>query len=348
MKVKPENVDIRLAVGEPTGESPIKMTCPLHFERVGQEDDSASLAVYRQNVHCFGCGFHIVRRYASLAFLLGLWDGRGDENSEKVREAVRKLKPRLKKWTSEHHEPLVKYVPPPIDPVTVEAFHQYLLLYREDRLVDELMTKRGLSYATVRKYRLGHTGTHFTIPVPHLDGTWATLRYRTDEEYADTNAGDFRKYEGTWGRNAPLLYPLQVVRGLPENKNGQVVLDELWIVEGEFDAISSNQVQAQSHDGMRRATLTITNGAGNIAKIDEMVKAQLPNLVVGRWVIAVDQDNAGEQAATALLSLLYESGEKAVRARWSGAKDLTEYYANGGSRRKMSYEDRSRVLHPVG
>jgi 5S rRNA maturation endonuclease (ribonuclease M5) len=323
MKVKPEDVDIRLAVGEPVGESPIKMMCPLHFERIGQEDDSASLAVYRKNVHCFGCGFHITRRYASLAFLLGLWDGRGDENSERVREAVRKLKHRLKKYTNEYHEPKVKYVPPPIDPVTVEVFHQYLLLYREDRLVDELMTKRGLSDVTVEQYRLGHTGTHFTIPVPHLDGTWATIRYRTDEDYADKNAADFRKYEGTWGRNAPLIYPLSVVRELSE-------VEELWIVEGEYDAIASNQAG--------NVTLTITNGAGNIAKIYEMVKAQLPNLVVRRWVVAVDQDSAGEQAANALLSVLYESGQVGVRARWSGAKDLTDYYASGGSKRRISYE----------
>lgn len=329
-RVAPEDVDIRLAVGEPRGETPIKMICPMHKERIGVADDKGSLAVYRKNLHCFGCGFHVTRRYASLAFLLGEWDGRGGEDRRQVREAVRRIKPRLGEFVGGKEQKRPAYVPPPIDPITVEAFHQYLLTYAKKRMVDELIEKRGLSLDTIRQYRLGHTGTHFTIPVPALDGSWYTLRYRADDTLADTRAADYRKYEGTWGRNAPTLFPLHCFRGLLE-PSGRGCIEELWIVEGEFDAISSNQAG--------NTTLTITNGATNIVRIVELVGQQLPRLHVNRWVIATDQDGAGEQAAAQVMERLSESGQSSVRARWSGAKDLTEYYAGGGKRKRITYEE---------
>lgn len=333
MKIEPEMVDIRLAVGVPTGETPIKITCPMHPILLGVEDDKASLAVYRQNLHCFGCSFHVSRRYASLAFLLGLWDGRGREDSEKVREAVRQLKPRLREFVQTADRPFkVKpvWVPPPIEPVMVEGFHQFLLSYARDKL-RELERVRGLSRATIIQHKLGYTGTHFTLPVYNLAAGIETIRYRADDEIADTEGPDYRKYEGTFGRNAPVLYPLRCLYGVSH-------LDELWVVEGEFDALASNQAQARLTDRMTRATLTITNGASNVAKIPEMVKASLPDLFVKRWVVATDQDAAGEQAAQALLSVLLRAGGRASRACWKDAKDLTEFYARGGLWEEIRYE----------
>src|SRR6266702_8101370 len=45
-----ESIDVRLAVGEPHGNSPVMLICPFH------NDDVGSLAVYSSNIHCFGCG----------------------------------------------------------------------------------------------------------------------------------------------------------------------------------------------------------------------------------------------------------------------------------------------------
>src|SRR5260221_508668 len=114
-----EQIDIRLAVGEPHGNSPIMLICPMH------KDDVGSLAVYRKNLHCFGCSFHLKRRYSSLAFLLGLWDGRGSEDGLVAESAVKRID--LSKFISGRSEPAERFVPPPPDPITVEAFHQYFL-----------------------------------------------------------------------------------------------------------------------------------------------------------------------------------------------------------------------------
>src|SRR5216684_2996809 len=89
-----DEVDIRLAVGEPHGDTPIMQVCPMH------EDDTGSLAVYRKNLHCFGCGFHLKRRYSSLAWLLGLWDGETDEDGMVATTAGVKMKRDLGKYTN--------------------------------------------------------------------------------------------------------------------------------------------------------------------------------------------------------------------------------------------------------
>src|SRR6266487_3510786 len=121
----PTTIDIRLAVGQPDGERPIMLTCPRHRERIGSEDDRGSLAVYRSQFHCYGCQWHTSKRYASLAFLLGAWDGRGREDGPHATEAVRSIKPRLKEFVSGMPGKQAGYVPP-LDPYQAESFHRYL------------------------------------------------------------------------------------------------------------------------------------------------------------------------------------------------------------------------------
>lgn len=325
MRVKPEEVDVRLVLGEPIGEQPFKVNCPvrIHKARIGQEDDKSSMAVYRGNIHCFGCGFHIRRRYASIAFLLGLWDGIGDEDSLLVGEKVKEAKKQLPGFINRRRQQERLPEPEPLDPYMDLAFHQFLLRCKPDRLMDELMTKRGLTLGTIKERRIGHTGTHFTIPVYSVDGRLVTIRYRADEAVCDIHAPDYRKYEGTWRRNDPVLYPLPVLRGIH-------ALEELWIVEGEFDAIASNQEGA--------ITLTVTNGAGSISKIVELILFGLPQLSIKRFVVATDQDGAGDAAAASVLSILSDLGLSGVRARWRDAKDLNEFYAVGNSRKGIWYE----------
>jgi hypothetical protein len=329
MKIDPEEVDIRLAAGSPRGPTtPIKIVCPQHKERLGEADDTGSLAVYRSNAHCYGCGFHIRRRYSALAFLLGAWDGRGDEDSMRVRDIIREhVKPRLGEFIHgrdpEGTGSAQPFEPPPISSYEVEAFHQYLFRYAENRLVDELMTKRGLTEETIRRFKIGYTGTHFTIPVRDIHDAWYTIRFRADDQGTDVLGGEGKKYEGTWGRNAPVLYPLQTLRGVHE-------VQDLWITEGEFDALSAIQAGLTA--------LTVTNGAGAVGKVVEMVGRELPDLVVKRWVIATDLDPAGEQAAEKILAVLSASGRVGVRARWPWGKDISEYMALGGSVRRIWFD----------
>ncbi len=305
-----EQVDIRLAVGTPHGNSPVMLICPMH------KDDVGSLAVYPANLHCFGCDFHLKRRYSSLAFLLGLWSGWGSEDGILVRDAVKKID--LSLFVSGKLRPAAKFVPPPPDPITVEAFHQYFLRYGP---LDRFMKERGLSIETIRKYRLGHTGTHFVIPVPDLEGSWQTLRYRSDDGLVDRGGPDYKKYDGLYGRNQPTLFPLSPLL------RGPCLIDELVITEGEYDALAAIQA------GM--CALTVTGGAGTVAKILDMLADELPWLHVNRFVVGVDQDSAGEECARKILGCL---GCNGIRARWDNAKDLSDFFAAGGTRKGVRYE----------
>ncbi len=321
--VDPQTVDVRLALGTPHGNEALRMTCPayIHQARIGQEDSKQSLAVYRDNLQCYGCGWHVSRRYAALAFVLGYWDGLTGEHA-----GVLRAKERLAEFTSNRpapSNPVREPYVPGIDPYAADAFHMFLLSHHmRDRLA-WLQWSRGWTLDTIKKYRVGHSGTHFTFPVHDLSGALVTIRYRLDEKYGDINAPDSRKYEGTWGRNQPVLYPLHVLSGITR-------LRELWLVEGEADSISGNQAGD--------ITLTVTNGSGQVPRMFEMICAKLPRLIVGRYVIATDADGAGNEAAYRLATVLCECGQSVVRARWSGAKDLTEFYAAGNSRGKIWYE----------
>ena len=285
--INPREIDVRLAVGRPSGDNPIKILCPMH------PDVNPSLCVYRGNLNCLGCGFHVSRRYASLAFLLGYWDGHGDENSGIVRQAVRRIN--LKNYVGRGIMKQATRNIPPLDPYAADSFHQYLLRYGP---LGRLMRERGLTYATVCAYRLGYTGSHFTIPVYDMDGRLYTLKYRADDRLVDADGGDMHKYGGISGHNSSVLFSLPTLRGRTQ-------IDELWISEGEFDCISSTQAGC--------VTLTATNGASSLCRIPDMVANDLPWLIVKRWVLATDQDEAGESAATKLAAIL---GACAWRARW--------------------------------
>src|SRR5229473_3322723 len=100
--INPELVDVRLALGTPQGNQALRMTCPAHIHRarIGQEDSKQSLAVYQSTCHCFGCGYHIARRFAALAFVLNYWDGLTGEHA-----GVLRAKERLAEFTSNRPAP---------------------------------------------------------------------------------------------------------------------------------------------------------------------------------------------------------------------------------------------------
>jgi hypothetical protein len=307
------DVDIRLAVGRPVGEMPIMIKCPFH------QDSTASLAVYRSNIHCFGCEYHLYRRYSSLAFLVGLWDGVGDENSEVVGRMVGLVKDRLGEFMGD--SPPIRSSVPPINPYLADSFHQYMLRYAEDRMVDELIFKRGLSFETIKTHCLGYDGSRFTVPVYGVDGSLYTIRYRADDTVCERHAPTYKKYAGTRGRNTSQLY---TVRGLQRLHD----VEEVWVTEGEFDSLATRQ------EG--KVAVTVTNGATSCWQAPEMACAI--GLVPRRWVVALDQDAAGEAASEKLMTDLITRGQSAVRARWDKYKDIGELLAAGESIREVRYE----------
>jgi hypothetical protein len=208
-----------------------------------------------------------------------------------------------------------------LDPYAPRSFHLYMLKYQQERMQAELMAKRGFTFGTIQRYLLGHTGEYWTIPVYDLEGGLYTIRYRADDEYTTP---DTSKYGGLKGRNDTMLYPFSAIAG-------RRFIEQLWIVEGEYDSLAVNQALAL--DGARdRACVTATNGAESVRRIVELVRET--GLDVGRWVIATDQDGPGECAAQDLLDQL--AGQDAVRAYWHGGKDACEYLAAGGSLRDVA------------
>jgi len=321
--VDPQTVDVRLALGTPHGNEALRMTCPayIHQARIGQEDSKQSLAVYRDNLQCYGCNWHVSRRYAALAFVLGYWDGLTGEHA-----GVMRAKERLAEFTSNRpapSNPVREPYVPEIDPYAADAFHMFLLSSHMRGRLAWLRWSRGLTLETIRRFKFGHSSTHFTLPIYDAVGKLSTIRYRADTQFIDEYDKDYRKYTGTYGHNNPILYPLHLF-------GGKSFIKELVLTEGEYDAAVANQF------GM--PALTVTNGSGQVPRIFEMLCSQLPCLIVGRFILAFDQDGSGNDASSKLATILEECGQEWVRARWPHGKDLCEFFAKGGGVREIWYD----------
>jgi Toprim-like len=306
---KPIDVDLRLIVGEPVGNLPIMIKCPLH------NDPNASLEVRRDHLYCHGTCQRFIRRYAGAALLLGLWDGA----PETELAGVRAVKPLLGKY--KNFTPATSSVAKaaPLDLSAPETFHRYLLS-QEDTLA-YFMAWRGMTEETIHVHQFGYTGSHFTIPVLTASGTLLQLRYRQD----DRQYGAFtdRKYTGLTGHNDSRLYSL---RQLCHHPSGTLDIGAIWIFEGEYDSAVGTQLGAYS--------ITLTNGAGQLVKIPPLLNDM--GIKPQRWIIATDQDEAGDKAAYDLQKLL---GQASTRAVWASKyKDISEYNKAGGTLEDISLE----------
>lgn len=299
--MQPIKVDLRALVVNPLprGLSPVLVQCPCH------NDPGASLAVYDNHAFCHGTCQRYFRRYEGIALLLGWWDGR----PETVNRALAKV------YSSLDSLPLAQRVQAadrplkPLDKALADTFHRYLLSSPET--LAYFMAWRGLEERTVEEFNLGYTGTHFTIPVPAGSGGGElyTIRYRQDPRLFSDGEGS--KYSGITGRNTATLYSM---RSLVDIERA----GECWLLEGEYDAQVGKQLGFPS--------ATITNGAGALVRVVELIIAA--GVKPTKWVIAVDQDEAGEKAAWELQQQL---GSAAVRARWdSGYKDISAFNVAGG------------------
>lgn len=291
-----QQVDLRTIIGRPRGNSPILVACPCH------NDPAASLAVYADHAYCYGKRRYF-RRYESAALLLGLWDGK----PETVEQAVYRVRPMLGKIKIALPQPEKSSAVKPIDPALADTFHRYLLA-SPDALC-YFKQWRGLTDATIDEFKLGWTGTAFSIPVFGLGGELVGMRYRAD----DRLRMDTPKYSGLSGHNTATPYSLVNIEDS----------EDLWVFEGELDSIVGHQL------GLPSATMT--NGAGSLARLPGLLKDS--GLNPRRWVLATDQDEAGEQAAWELKQQL---GSAAVRARWdSNYKDISAFHVAGGTRKDI-------------
>lgn len=299
-------VDLRTIVGRPHRDLPIKIPCPLH------DDPGASLAVYEDHLFCYGACHRYFRRYAGAALLLGLWDG----NPETEVDAVRKVE--LEKLETAEPKRTEKQPPEPVDPRAPRDFHRFLKGPMSGRLNDYLIGQRGFTEETIDLHQIGHTGTHFSLPVFGWSGELVSIRFRADPLYT---LADGNKYSGLSGHNETVLYPLP-----------STPTPELFITEGELDALATIQAGKNA--------LTLTNGAGSLYTLPKLLDKWYPQA----WVLATDLDEAGWDAARKLWESIRGLGRGAniVRAIWPSGKDLSEFLASGGTMKDVKFLEYSQ------
>lgn len=248
----------------------VLVRCPYH------DDSTPSLALYGDHAYCFGgCG---------LVPLEWLPEGYLDYAKREAERERREGKP--------------KGLPPEQLRVLVEVWHWQLLEGpRRHRL--SWLEKRGLDEVAVRRFKLGHSGAWFVIPVLS-GGEVQGVRFRRDDLYAEEEAPKYRSPKG----QSSLLYR--------PNPGGW----PLVVTEGEFDAMVLALTGCDA--------VTATAGAGSVVALLEREG------ILGRYRrrgqrlhVAVDQDAAGGEAVRQIL----RRGVSVCRWRWEGGKDVSEALA---------------------
>jgi len=176
--------------------------------------------------------------------------------------------------------------------------------------------QRGLTDRTIRMARLGHAGTAFSIPVFGEHQELLTFRFRQDFDITGESSEDgtfYSKYYGLKGRNAPMLYPLSLV------KKSQPAT--AYVVEGELDALRLWQ------EGI--PAITVTNGALNMHKVPDMLRSQCGS--VHSLVILGDMDERGRVASRTTYAASVQAGYNIKKIEWdlSDGKDVTEFMLKG-------------------
>lgn len=293
--------DLRLAVSQNVyGDAPVKIPClnPLH------KDDTASLCVYRENLHCFGCGFHERNIDKALALLLGVTPAEAREIAPKLQARTATIQQASTIDVRQH----------PLPSGLADLYYANLYKTRAHRL--EWLYERGLTDNGIRLGRLGHTGASFVLPVFDATGALLTLRFRRDDLFSGQGDGATAgpKYFGTKGRNGVFLYGEWL---LANDKR-----DWCIITEGELDCL---RVWQSGYPAC-----SATNGAGQAHLVPALLRKLLPT--IRTVLVGVDTDAAGEAAAKRTCEAARKLGLRVIRLSWlDDAKDLTEYLTQGGT-----------------
>ena len=307
--LKPERVDIRLAATDalPPGDLPVMLRCPMKEKH---NDSTRSLAVYSGNIHCFGCGFHIGRRYEALAYVLGLWSGYGDGYMAAMSARDVAHKYTIENLDAYRDRAADMAAKKPLNNAIAKGYYANGWGYARIDRMNALSQERGLKQWMMAQANIGYDTTRYTIPIYNREGGLISIRYRRDDFYGTVDAWTGRdkpKYEGTPGYNGTFLYPQNLV----EPRKYMVV------VEGEFDALRLLQSGVQA--------MTVTNGAGQVKKFFDLYDAAFPDRPLSIIHIATDMDAPGQQAAVELSIEAERRGVDWDRWYWSEGKDITEF-----------------------
>jgi DNA primase len=291
-------LDLRLVVDESaSGYGPVKIKCLVH------DDPTASMCIYPDNIHCFGCGYHRNDWDECLALLLGISKDAAHEVAP--RYSTESLDAyRTKAAQQARRDPLPK--------ARALMYNRYLRDVMSHRL--DWLYKRGLTDETIDRELLGHDGFRFSIPVYDFEGRLVTIRFRRDDtilpEFHEDENGrpvPVPKYSGLKGRNGLYLYGEHWLSQFPQH----------WVIvtEGELDALRLRQ------QGL--PAVSATNGARQTGAVIRLLLDVLPDL--RSLYIATDQDEPGEEAAVQAAKAASAFSVEATRLMWMEGKDITEH-----------------------
>ena len=230
---------------------PVLIRCPFH------DDSTPSLAVYEDHAYCFG--------------------GCGRIPLESLGEFARERATLPRESAPDHRW------------VRLLDLWHWNLMRGPMQWRQRFILKRGISASMMQRYRLGHTGSWFVIPV-WCEGRVLGVRYRRDDVFASE---EDPKYRNPRGQGALLFRP---------NPEGWPTV----VTEGELDALLLSDVGCDA--------VTMTTGAGNLRRI-ALERASDPLFV------ATDQDEAGEEA---WLALVGRFRGRVYRWYWPEGKDVSE------------------------
>lgn len=278
-----------------SGDEQQKLTCPLADTRHEQGDDSsASLSINPGTgaFNCFGCGWKgtSVIGYATDV----LYDGNFNRTLASL---------------------FSKYVRKTISNEEIGAAHK--LLMRKQGLVQKIAATRGWTEDTLRKLRIGWSSEdkRTVIPIFNLQGYCLDIRLH-DTLYRAPLVGSKRvpakgnrdSRTGDWFPISPVTNPFAQA--------------EVWLVEGEPDAIIATQ------DGIN--CVTITGGAGAWKSLDHERLTVFNGKDV---IICLDNDKAGQDAAKVLSERLTAVGVHSLKnVVVPQGKDVSDFFLkHGGS-----------------
>jgi len=243
--------------------------CPFH------DDSTPSLALYPDHAFCYG--------------------GCGWIELEQLPEELRRL---AERQVQTQHRCGCQH--PPERLLTLVDPWAWNLLEGPRRHRLAWLEARGIDAAAARRFRLGHTGAWFVIPV--LQGNQVLgVRFRRDPYYLDEDQGP--RYRNPKGQPVLLYRP---------NPGGW----PLVVTEGEFDAMLLCLVGCDA--------VTATAGAGSLVGLLEREGILEQYRRSGATLhVATDQDAAGEGVVEQLLG----RGVGVCRWRWDGGKDVSEVLA---------------------
>ncbi len=315
------SVDVRLAANngdDIVADLPVFIECPEHERRGYGRDTTASLAVYMDHIHCYGCDFHITRRLDSLGYLLGITDFH-----EILQVARRYTTDALDAYRERVGEKARKDLLPPS---LADAYQSLLWNMRNPRI--DWLKARGLTLDTIRDFKFGHDSTRFTIPFfrrMNFDDArptdLVTVRFRRDDMYGteifNPKTGkmyEIPKYSGMTDRNGLYLYP--------EWKIAYQHRSWLVVCEGELDAALCWQ------EGI--FACSTTNGAGNMKHIVSLLEPYRSHF--DGLMICGDMDERGRKASEQVYDAAKQAGiDKIQIAEWDEQyKDITEFFVGTG------------------